>query len=123
MIIGTGVDMVEISRIKKMYDKRPQRSLEKIFGELEKEYILVKTPPYPHMAVRFCAKEAFSKALGTGIGRMSLPEFQVVNNSRGKPEAKITGRANEILQELGGKSVHISLSHTKELAIAYVIIT
>ncbi|UMZ74894.1 holo-ACP synthase [Natranaerofaba carboxydovora] len=123
MIIGTGVDMLEITRIKKMYEKRPGRTLEKIFGELEKEYILSKKNPYPHMAARFCAKEAFSKALGTGIGKMSLPEFQVVNDSKGKPEAIITGKANEILQELGGNSVHISLSHTKELAIAYVIIT
>ena len=135
MILGIGTDIVEIQRIKKMYEKRPKKTLDRIYGDKEIRTIMSQKNPYPHLAVRFCAKEAFAKALGTGLGRISLKDFQVVNSNSGKPEACITGKARQRLEELSKKKtgtnlasiedlkVHISLSHTRELAVAYVIIT
>ena len=135
MILGIGTDIVEIERIKRMYEKRPKKTLNRIYGEREISSILSKKNPYPHLAVRFCAKEAFAKALGTGLGRISLTDFQVVNSDSGKPEACITGKARQRLEELTKKAtgsslasiedvkVHISLSHSRELAVAYVTIT
>ena len=80
MILGIGIDMVEIERVKKVYERYPERTLKKLYGHQEREYIESKKNPYPHLAARFCAKEAFSKALGTGIGMVSFKDFQVVND-------------------------------------------
>ena len=123
MILGVGVDIVEIQRIKKLYDKNPRRVLDRIYGDREREYIEAKKNPYPHLAARFCAKEAFSKAIGTGIGRIYMKDFQVVNDEFGSPRALVGGKAKAILENMGGRNVHISLSHTREMAIAYVLVT
>lgn len=123
MILGIGVDMVEIRRIKRLYDKNPSRALERIYGDEEREYLKTKKNLYPHLAARFCAKEAFSKALGTGIGKISLKDFQVINEPSGSPRAIVRGKARELLDDMGDYRVHVSLSHTEEMAVSYVLIS
>ena len=115
MINGVGVDIIEIARIKKAVLKYGQSFLKKVYTPSEILYCqLLKSYRYPELAVRFAAKEAYSKAIGTGIGGISWLDIEVVNNKRGKPLIAVKGKVN--------KKVHVSLSHSRDQAIAFVVI-
>ena len=120
MILAVGVDTVEIARIEKAVQR--ERFVERVFTEEECEYCAAKTNPYPSFAARFAAKEATSKALGTGIGKISWREIETVHSPMGKPEIKLWGAAAEIFAAMGATRILLSLSHDKERAIAFVII-
>ena len=121
MIFGIGTDIAEVSRIKEAIDKYGDRFLNRIFTKTEKEYCeIFKENKYLHYAARFALKEAFSKAIGTGItDGFKFKEIGVKNEDNGKPVAVLEGY---LLEKYGDYIVHISLSHTKEYAVAMVII-
>ena len=123
MIYGIGCDIVKVSRFLRWLE-RPGM-VERFFHEEE----LMEGTKNPgrlaeHYAVRFAAKESFSKALGTGIEGFDLKEVYVVKDGRGKPYLRLAGKAADLLESRCGKNacVHLSLSHEKEYAVAYVII-
>ncbi len=121
MIIGLGTDIAEVARIAKSIENSAFR--DKIFSKTEITYCETKTNKAENYAARFAAKEAFFKALGTGWrGMMAFNEVEVVNDELGKPTLNLLGEAGKVLVERNIKKIHISLSHTKEMAMATVIL-
>jgi len=123
MIIGTGIDIVEISRIKNAAKKWQKNFLSKIFTDKELEYSNEKTSSYQHLAARFAAKEAVLKALGSGLtSRMEWRDIEVWNEKSGKPNVRLTGEVERVSQSRGVKNIIISMSHTRTYAVASVIL-
>ncbi|AIN94187.1 holo-ACP synthase [Treponema putidum] len=121
MILGLGIDIVEVSRIEKWLND--EKLLQRFFNKEEIEYVLSKENGAARsLAVRFAAKEAFGKALGTGLSGIELKDIVVVNDKTGRPFLKLSGTALQALNKKGGKAVHISLSHEKATAAAVVVI-
>ena len=122
MIYGIGTDIAKVSRFEKWI--RTPEMLERFFNSKERNEAKSDHAKCEHYAVRFAAKEAFSKALGTGIRGFELSEVYITNNEDGKPSLNIEGKAKKLMEERCGKncSVQVSLSHEKEYALAFVII-
>lgn len=124
MIYGIGCDIVKVSRLEK-WVRSEGSYIERFFHEDER---LSESVSFQRRcesyAGKFAAKEAFSKALGTGISGFSLKDVYVVSDSKGKPEFRVTGKALELVEELCGKNsrIHVSISHEKEYAVAYAVI-
>ncbi|MDR0919051.1 MAG: holo-ACP synthase [Oscillospiraceae bacterium] len=112
-----GIDLVEINRIKKSLENR--HFLEKIYTEKEQEIIKSKNKPFECAAGRWCAKEAFSKALGTGFRNFEFRDIEVLNDELGCPYMLFYGEAKELL---GNRKANISISHTEHYATAVVIL-
>ena len=121
MIIGLGHDLVEISRIAAAIAKN-ERFIQRILTEAEWAYCQQKGTPAASAAVRFAAKEACSKALGTGIGPIRWLDMEIRCQASGQPELVLSGRAQALAQEMGVTHTAVSLSHTKESASAVVIL-
>jgi len=116
MIKGIGIDIIEIDRINDAVKKLGPRFLNKIFTENEIKYCTYKNKlKISELAVRFAAKEAYSKAMGTGMVGISWSQIEILNNQNGKPYIKIRGKAK--------KNIHISLSHSASHAVASVLIS
>lgn len=113
---NVGIDIIDISRIKKSASNK--RFMTRVFSEKELEFFSSKQNPYPSIAGNWAAKEAFSKALGTGIRDFSLNEISVLRFKNGKPYLELCGNAAEIAKDL---SFSVSISHTDTLATAIVI--
>ena len=122
MILGVGIDVVHPQRL---------RRWQEIPGLLERFYHPEELAQCRRrsgasavlsLAARFAAKEAFGKALGSGLAGLSLRDMAVMNNELGKPEMQLTGSARAALQRLGGTRVFISLSHEKEAVLAMCVI-
>jgi len=124
MIVGLGIDAVDISRAERMFADKPERMLERLFGETERAYLATKPQPAQHMAVRLAAKEAAFKALaGNELARgIGWRDVEVVSRGDGSPELRFYGRAAERLAELGAARVHVSLTHSAATAVAVVIL-
>ncbi|PCJ62050.1 MAG: hypothetical protein COA79_05020 [Planctomycetota bacterium] len=123
MIVGTGIDIVEISRIEKSMEKFGQKFLDKILTKKEMEYCQTMRNPTPTLAGRFAAKEAAVKALGTGIQNgVSWKDIEIENNELGKPVLRFYDKAKEIADKLLAINYFISISHSKENAVAFVIL-
>lgn len=124
MAILCGVDIIEIERIKKAFEKQGQAFRNRIFTEREIAYCESrKVTKYQSYSVRFAAKEALVKALGTGISKGIEPkDIEILNDTHGKPYAVLKGKAKEYFIALKGKNVSLSLSHCKSYAVAYVVI-
>ena len=120
MITGLGVDIVEIDRMKLALERTP-RIKERIFSEDERWYCEHKARPYVHYAMRFAAKEAVLKALGTGFSGMRFQDVEVVREEKGRPVPKLSGRAAERAAELGVVEMHLSLSFTHSTAVASAV--
>ena len=122
MIVSIGIDTVEISRIEEKLSQGNTRFLNRVFTVGEIEYCEKRPAKFASYAARFAAKEAAMKALGTGWGDgVGWKEIEVVNDEKGKPGINLTGRALEIFGTLGARTAHVSLSHSKDSAIAQVI--
>lgn len=124
MIYGIGCDIVKVSRLAKWVEN--DSLIKRFFNKnelLENETSSLQRK-CEYYAVRFAAKESFSKALGTGLKGFELTDIYIEKDSDGKPFLQVTGKAAMELEKNCGKnaSVHVSLSHEKEYAIAYVII-
>lgn len=118
MIFGIGCDVVEIERIARTDD----RFTEKHFTKNERDLFVSKNNAPQTVAVNFAAKEAFSKALGTGVRGFSLNEVEVLRDELGKPYINVYGKAKDILEKLEIKNIFVSLSHSKEIAMGYVVL-
>lgn len=122
MIIGSGIDMVEIRRIEQSIERFGDRFLTRVYTPVERTYCLRKRNAAESFAARFAAKEAGAKALGTGISRgVYWHEIEVVREPGGRPSLHFSGRAAEIARRLGVKHTALSLTHTAELAMASVL--
>ena len=121
MIIGLGHDLIEIDRIAAAIAKN-ERFIKRILTEAEWAYCQQKGSPAASAAVRFAAKEACSKALGTGIGPVSWLDMEVASLASGRPELILSGQAQALAKALGVTNVQVSLSHTKDHASAVVIL-
>ncbi|NLN05667.1 MAG: holo-ACP synthase [Clostridiaceae bacterium] len=123
MKVYTGTDIVEVSRIKNAIMTSKELFLDKVYTKQEQEYCSSKKAHmYESYAARFAVKEAVSKALGTGIGsELSLLDVEVVNGERGKPNLVLHGKALELYNSLNIFTSDISISHTSENAIAFVV--
>jgi len=119
-VLGLGVDIVEIDRMKLALERTP-RIKERIFSHDERWYCEHKAKPYVHYAMRFAAKEAVLKALGTGFSGMRFCDVEVVREGNGRPTPRLSGRAAERAAELGVIEMHLSLSFTKSTAVASAV--
>src|SRR5579863_412549 len=123
MIVGTGIDIVEVPRIQDSTERFGQRFLDRIFTSTEQAYCLRKRNSAESLAARFAAKEAGAKALGTGISHgVNWLEIEVVREPSGRPTIAFHGRAREMAVRLGAKSAALSLTHTGSLAMASVVL-
>ncbi len=119
--LGIGIDMVEVERIQHSLDRFGEKFMKRVFSEGEIAYCQSMKFPARHFAARFAAKEAVSKAFGTGIGKaMSWREIDVHKKTSGEPFVVLHGGAETFAKERGVKSVSISLSHTDHHAIAMI---
>lgn len=122
MIIGCGVDNVEVSRIRAAGERFGRRFIERVFTPVEIAYVERKPNRWERYAARFAAKEAGMKAIGTGWRRgVRWRDFEVANSPGGKPELRLHGVAARLASELGIRRLSLSLTHTRELATAIVI--
>jgi len=123
LIHGTGIDIVDISRFQRFIDENNISLLQRVFTPFEIEYCSDKKRPAQHFALRFAAKEAFLKALGTGLrAGISWQQMKVVNDGLGKPEMLLSGRAGELFAEAGLKNIFLSLSHDSNMAVAMLVL-
>jgi holo-[acyl-carrier protein] synthase len=119
-VLGLGVDIVEIERMKTALERTP-RMKERIFSEDERSYCEHRPRPWVHYAMRFAAKEAVLKALGTGFAGMRFRDVEVVRDGNGRPTPRLLGRAAERAEELGVIEMHLSLSFTHTTAVASAV--
>jgi holo-[acyl-carrier protein] synthase len=121
MILGIGTDITEIARISKSIENK--RFTIKVFSKAEIEYCETKTNKAENYAARFAAKEAFLKALGTGLrAGITINEIEIVNDNLGKPSIHLIGKTAEIILDKNIQTIHVSLSHVKDMAMATVIL-
>ena len=114
------MDAVETARIQATLDRFGKRFLDRVYTENEQRYSRNRAE---ELAVRFAGKEAISKALGTGMRGVSWLELEILNNRRGKPFIRLHGAARARAKQLGLTSFEISLTHSRDLAIAFVVAT
>ncbi len=121
MILGVGIDVVHVERIRRW--KEIEGLYERFFHPEELAISLPRGEVGTlSLAARFAAKEAFGKAIGSGLRHFALREIAVLNDSTGKPFMVLTGAAEEAFKDLGGRRIVLSLSHEKDNALAVVII-
>jgi holo-[acyl-carrier protein] synthase len=123
VILGSGVDLCEVPRMEAAVVRHGNRFLERIFTAREIAYADRKANRFERYAARFAAKEAGMKALGTGWhGGIAWRDFEVINLPSGRPTLEFHGRAAEVAAKLGVRHVALSLTHTKEQALAMVVL-
>lgn len=124
MVIGIGVDIVEIERLERAMESHGDRLRDRIFTSGEIAYCLLTARRGERFATRFAAKEAARKALGAAVPLTALPwrDIEVVSSDEGAPHLQFHGRAADLLSRLGVNRTHVSLSHSQHQAIGFVII-
>ncbi|HYM37367.1 MAG TPA: holo-ACP synthase [Nitrospiraceae bacterium] len=123
-VVGIGLDLVKIDRIRAIAERWQARFLDRLYTEAERRYCAGRPSPYASFAGRFAAKEAVLKALGTGwSGGVSWHDIQVLNDRAGRPRATVTGRVKMLMTRAGVTSIHVSLSHDTDYAVAEVVLT
>lgn len=123
MILGIGTDIARVARFEAALSRRGERLAWRLLGELERERLAGHLQPAAFLAKRFAAKEAFVKALGTGLRHgMRWGEIQVVNDSLGRPSLLLAGKAHELARAAGVRATHLSLSDEDEFAVAFVVL-
>ena len=120
MIVGIGVDAVEIDRFRRSLERTPSMKA-RLFTSEELEYVEPHDDPTASLAARFAAREAVMKAMGVGLGAFEFHDVWVQRAESGRPTLAVTGRAQQIANELGVTDWHLSITHTDSTAIAYVI--
>ena len=123
MILGTGIDIIEVERIRASHEKFGERFLKRILRPAEIAYCLSHKNPAPFLAARFAAKEAVSKAFGTGIGaQLGWQNIEVERKESGEPFVILHDAGLALLAQRGANKVHLSLSHTAQYAAAVAIL-
>lgn len=121
MIVGIGTDIIEISRIQKAKE-RTHTFVDHVLTNEEKKLLTNSKRDVERLAAQFAAKEAVSKALGTGFRSFSMLDIEILRDKQGKPYVQFYGEAKACAEKLGVKTSHISLSHCKAYAVAMVIL-
>jgi len=123
MIVGSGIDLVEIHRIQETMDRFGTRFLNKVYTAAEQAYCLSKRNAAESLSARFAAKEAGAKALGTGMSRgVTWLEIEVVRELGGRPTIRFHGRAAEVARRLNARRAALSITHSRNLAMASVVL-
>ena len=123
MILGIGIDIIEVARIEASYERFGERFLNRILHPKEISYCLSHKAPGPFLAARFAAKEAISKAFGTGIGaQLGWQDMEVGRKESGEPFVILHEAGQKLMQSRGARAVLISLSHTQAHASAVAIL-
>ena len=122
-VIGVGIDIIEVARVKGVHERHGDRFLNRIFTKEEREYCFAMKNPYPHIAARFSAKEAVSKAFSTGIGgHLKWTSISIYKGERQQPLVRLDDMGRELLRMVGGTDVILSLSHTQESACCVALV-
>ena len=121
MITGIGTDLIEIVRIQRAIEKNPH-FMERVYTANEIAYCRRKKNAWQSFAARFAAKEAVSKAFGTGIGPVGLMEIEILNTENGQPKVVLHGKALQLAADRNIQRVHISLSHSEAYAMATAVL-
>lgn len=122
-VVGVGIDLVEVHRIAAAIEKQGVSFLRRIYTDREREYCEGKANAAEHFAARFAAKEAVSKAFGTGIGgKIGFLDIEIVNQQSGAPSIVLWGKAKLLCEARGVMEVLVSLSHTEQMAMATVVL-
>lgn len=122
-VLGVGVDLTEVGRIRSAHERHGRAFLDRIYTDAEQALCLAKADPYPSLAARFAAKEAASKAFGTGIGaELSLTSVSVLNGPDGEPIVELDELGRALLAKKGAARLLISLTHTETLAQAFAVL-
>lgn len=121
MIYGIGVDIIKIERLKAAVERWGRRFLQRVFTENEISYAYSKKEPYLSLSVRFAAKEALIKAIGSEIP-VTLTDIEVMNYGSGRPFLKLNGNLKDFFAKKSLRTAHLSLSHEREYGIACVVI-
>jgi holo-[acyl-carrier protein] synthase len=122
MIVGSGIDLAEVGRIRAAIEQYGEKFVNRIYTQGEIAYVERKANRYERYAARFAAKEAAMKALGTGWRRgVQWKDFEVSNSPSGRPALLLHGRARSIADQLGVSRISLSLTHTAETGMAFVI--
>ena len=124
MIIGIGTDIVDVTRFQRHVDEPDSALLRRLFTDQERAYCNArKSGAAACFAARFAAKEAFLKALGTGLrDGISWHDMEVINDGLGKPDLRLCARVEELFREKGGATLFLSLSHDSGCAVAMVVL-
>ena len=123
MVLGTGIDIIEVARVAASVERFGERFLNRILLPDEIAYCLSHKTAAPFIAARFAAKEAISKAFGTGIGaQLGWHDLEVKRKESGQPFVVLHGNGERLLRERGGRGVLLSLSHTEHYAVAMAIL-
>ena len=123
MIVGIGIDIVEIARIAEVYIRHRERFAQRILSDAERVYVLRHADPRQRLAGRWAAKEAALKALGTGLADgIGWKDAEILNDDKGKPVLRFHGKALLRAMELGAVKFHLSITHSETVAMAQVIL-
>ncbi len=119
ILLGLGSDLIDVDRIKEVLDRHGDRFLDRVFTEEERTYCFSMKYPHKHLAARFAAKEAVSKAFTTGIGaELGWKSISVYHGSRMEPLVRLDAKGEALLRQVGGTNVLLTLSHTDTAAMA-----
>jgi len=123
MILGTGIDLCEVERMRDKVSADADHFLEAVFLPAEIAYCQAKHHPAEHFAARFAAKEAVVKALADAVGKGSFwRDIEITNEEDGRPVIRLLGRVREMADRLGVRRVLVSMTHTRDLAAATVVL-
>lgn len=123
-IIGIGLDLVKIARVRAATERWQERFLTRVFTDAERRYCFERACPYASLAARFAVKEAVLKALGTGWAQgVRWVEIEVLPDPAGRPHASVDGRVRSLFRAVGVSSIHVSLSHDAEYAMGEAVLT
>lgn len=123
MILGLGLDSIEIKRVRAAYERFGGRFLDRLFTDVEKTYCLRHNDPVPSLAARFAAKEAAVKAFAEGFGgRWCWRDMEVAREKSGRPKLVLNGIFRELADRRGVRRIHLTLSHDRDKALAIVVL-
>lgn len=123
ILLGIGIDVVEVDRVKSSMDEFSEKFLSRIFTAKERKYCARQKRPEIHFAARFAAKEAISKAFGTGIGKdVGWLDMEITRRESGEPEVTLSGAAKGLAATRGVTQVMVSLTHAQHYAAANAVI-
>jgi holo-[acyl-carrier protein] synthase len=119
ILLGLGCDVIEVERVRGVLDRQGGRFLQRVFTDEERVYCFDRKFPHRHLAARFAAKEAVSKAFTTGIGAdLGWKSVSIYHGARNEPLVRLDEQGRALLAQVGATHVHVSLSHTDTLAMA-----
>jgi len=122
-LLGIGIDVVEVDRVKASLDEFGERFVQRIFTPVEREYCEKQKKPELHYAARFAAKEAVAKAFGTGIGKeIGWLDMEIIRRETGEPEVQLSGGGASYAETRGAVEVKVSLTHAKHYAAANAVV-